>query len=1197
MSKLEQFKQQREQTETYHSDKLPSGNQTVSNFNYHITKFFLDNSRLTILLFLLLIVVGGVTTFLLKTTGFPNPEVGVASVSTSYLGASSSTIAREVSQPLENALKGVEGVDTYSSTSLNNFSRISVTLKQGQNTDNVINKIESAINSVKLPEGADKPKVEKLDIGGTDFVFSISANDLATTYSVAEKFRDDLNQLTETSKVSSPNELKKELKVTLNYEKMKTAGVSNEQVVSALKSVGEPSIPVSNQAIPLAQDSNSDNSVRNYILSTQTQSPSLEQLGDLQIRVTATNTPTTTTTSTNPTTNPAAPKIVKLSEIADLDWYYSFSNGNPPQIGLNQNDKAIVITPVVFNVKTVEGIQQSDYKKKVEEKIRSYSDVSFVQTEEQIELPENKAVIVENFAASTSNDEQVNEVVSGLIGGKLDISEPWGNVGWLLGGIQLVFLVMLAFVSWRAAVIAAASIPLSLVFSSIYLYIIGESLNTLVLFSLVLVIGLVVDPALVILESIQRKIDTGLKGKDAALAAVKDVGNGLFLATLTNIIVFLPFGLISGIIGQIFSYIPLTVIPATIGSYIVPLIFLAWLGGLILKPSKNKTADEEENLWGIAKSLIKLNMWILNSNVFIRIAIIVLGLAIPFGIVFYYTSSGQVRQVQFAENDNSREFLLSGSFTPGLTDQDKKETTSKVLEIIASNKEVKQLYPFALNGAQADLGYRGTFSDPKDRSVKTSIIADEINTEIQNKFGDSSNNKKFFDVSFKLLQTGGSSASYQVSIAVQTDDMSKMKTAAEEVGRQLQKACLNSERKVVLDDNCDGGKKLVAKIDDGFTGKENKTIEILLDRNKLLDNQLILPASPTSTSYVPTSILVNQRLKTLFQLNNGEKVTNINVNGQEYNLLIDKNEADPTTLEEIKNLVLTKSATGADIKLSDVAEIREVNAKSSILRVKSKTTGLVNARLVKGEDDQAVSSQVTQAVINHFKENDFEKTKALGLDKEAIIQYSEGQTASTQKSLVELLITLVLAIILTYVVLAVFFESLTLPLVVLYTIPLTFIGMYPALAYLGGGQIGFLEIIGIIILIGVVENVAIFLIDSARQKIKEENWDEKRAISYAAGLRLRPVLMTKFTAIASLAPLAILSVFYRSISIVIIFGLLTSGFVSLITTPILFIFFRWLSNQFHNLKIWNKVLIFIPVLTPFYIIGMAVRSRSNNRKK
>ena len=152
---------------------------------------------------------------------------------------------------------------------------------------------------------------------------------------------------------------------------------------------------------------------------------------------------------------------------------------------------------------------------------------------------------------------------------------------------------MLALLSWRAALIAALAIPLSFFFSTITILATGNQLNTLVLYSLVLVLGLVVDPAIVVLEVMQRKIDDGLPGFKAAIVAIQEVGGGLFLAVLTSIIVFIPFGVVSGIFGAIIAYLPLTILPALVGSYVVPLIFLSWLASHFLKRSRTSRRHHE----------------------------------------------------------------------------------------------------------------------------------------------------------------------------------------------------------------------------------------------------------------------------------------------------------------------------------------------------------------------------------------------------------------------------------------------------------------------------------------------------------------------------------------------------------------------------------------------------------------------------
>ena len=111
-------------------------------FNYYITKFFLENSRLTILALLLLIFLGLMSTLLLKTTGFPNPEIKIALVTASYPGASSETVSKDVTQPIEGAIKDVDGVTNYVSTSVNSFTTIAVTIDQSANADSVRSKLD-----------------------------------------------------------------------------------------------------------------------------------------------------------------------------------------------------------------------------------------------------------------------------------------------------------------------------------------------------------------------------------------------------------------------------------------------------------------------------------------------------------------------------------------------------------------------------------------------------------------------------------------------------------------------------------------------------------------------------------------------------------------------------------------------------------------------------------------------------------------------------------------------------------------------------------------------------------------------------------------------------------------------------------------------------------------------------------------------
>ena len=1179
--------------------------------NYNIVKFFLDNTRITILSFILLIVIGAVATLNLKTTGFPGPEIKLAIVQTIYPGASSESVLDNVTKPLESAIKDIAGVSNYNSTSNNSLSLIRVSIDQNANTETVKSKLDGAIKSAKLPQGAETPIITSPDVGGPDFVFSIIGGDRSKIYAGTQSFNKILDSEIGTSKVEHDSKLEKSLVVNLKSQKISEESLDTKDIERRIRSLGE--------SIPVVDSANVDG--RNVSILTTTGEKNIDSLTNLIIS----------------TTN----KDIKLGDIATFDVDYQFKDKKNTLVSYRLRDSSVAAVAEVLIVKNVKGTDQNKYFESIKNKLKSENDLVLNETGDVENL--EKPTVILSFSSAESSSKQVNEVIGGLIGSPLDLNSDLKYAGWLLGGIQLVFLTMIMFVSWRAGIIAALAIPLSLLFSNIYLYIRGESLNTLVLFSLVLVIGLVVDPALVILESLQRKIDAGLRGKDAALAAIKDVGAGLFLASFTNIIVFAPFGVISGILGQIFGYIPLTIVPALVASYIIPLIFLTWLGSVFIRPSsinqkiveakfqssaailtepndnfysmlnngkrfvpanfvsfqslKNsfkskiepvheKTIEEieEENMWWIAKQIVRINNFILSWHHAFRTIFVVVVFTVPFVVAGVMFSTGAIKPVQFSSSGDGRELAFVYQPLSTLSLENKNLALAKVLQLINSNPNVKNTYPLLTHTIQINL------SEPKVRVGNTAgNIAKSLTKSIEEAcFNGSGPNcarlkDQFFDYSFGVVSNGPPAPSYQIALSVKSEDQLIIQKSAIEVGKVLQNVCYR-DIGISIDGRCEFGTKQVAKIDDGFTNKENKVVEVIADSTKIEKQKLIIPNAPLT-------LLVNQKIKELYQASN-TKIQTIKSDVGEVPVFLSKDNlnAGNVGIDIIKNLELD-NLQGQKIRLGDIARIEEKNTAASIQRNKGENITVIQAQLLEGKDDQSNVVKVSNAVLDYFNSNDSAKLKELGLATGSLTEYSEGSSAGFAKSFLELLTALVLAIILSYFVLAVFFNSLSMPLVILFTIPLTFVGVFPALRQFTNGEFGFLEIIGFIILVGIVENVAIFLIDAARTKIKESNWDDKRAIAWASGIRFRPVILTKMTAIASLAPLAFLSDSYRSISIVIIFGLLTSGITSLFTTPVLFIFFRWLSAAFRQLSWYNKILFF--PLFPIYIVVMGLMSKGS----
>ncbi|NTV31055.1 efflux RND transporter permease subunit [candidate division WWE3 bacterium] len=1085
--------------------------------NARITRFFLNRARITLLLLVILVVFGIGSIFMLRTTGFPSPTIDIIVVNTLYPGASSSTVMEQVTRPLESEITQVDGVKSVNSNSLDNVSSIVVNLNTGANLQSVKSEIDSAIGSVTLPDGVDKTTVYTPKVSGDEYYFSLVPKDVeyrpAEMYQVFEMFRKEVEKDSAVASITLNNEIKKEISVTLRNSDVVKAGLTTQSIIEQLKSWG--------LTLPVVQDANLDDKTYNINLSIS--GKSLDDFGAIQL-VGAANGPT-------------APSIVRLRDIADIKETYD-TEESPSVIGFQNRGADVVSEGISFSIDIADDVPLSEYDLRLKSIIEKYFDAastSFKTLTSQNQLIFRQYELVKTYNVAEDNQKQVEEVISGMIGGKWDI--PLGWIGYIFGGIQLVFLAMLALVSWRAALISAFAVPLSFSFSTIWVAATGNDLNTLVLFSLVLVIGLVVDPALVVLEAIQRKIDSGLSGKDAVIAAVDEIGWGLVLAVVTSLIVFFPFGVVSGVFGQIISYIPLTVIPAIIGSYVVPIVFLAWFGGIFLRRGESSSDDEEKNLWSIARGMAWLNKKILYAPAWIRVVIVVLALVLSVGTAGFYMGTGQVKSVQFAQPEDGDSLLISATLRPQLTKDQIVSDEKALVSQIMKDSAVKDVSPFSTRGAG---GYMVKLVDRNDRVDTTATdVAERLRTKLKDV------GSRFSDITVNVLGPGPQNSAYPIALGIKNPDLDVQRQIAEDVTKILNSVCKDGDNAITIDQQCSASNKVIERVDNGYDDSATTFVQVLLDREKLVSNGI-------------QPFAVQQIISNLYSVNGGKRVAVLKTGETELDIKLESDKEAPASIDDLKNVTLT-SVRGTSVPLSDVASISTVESPPSIRRVNGEVIGVVNAKPKTDFTDQANVGTIQSLVIKSFND-DYKEY----YDDETVVEvYSEGDTASMGKSFKELGLALLLAIVLTYGILVVFFNSFSLPLVILFAIPLTFIGIFPALAYLAGGQLGFLEIIGVIILVGIVENVAIFLIDGANQKVRQ-GWNYKDAIAYASGVRFRPIILTKITTLVSTLPLILFSELYRSLSLVIVSGLFTSGFVSLIISPILYVAFRSVSDKLHS---------------------------------
>lgn len=1042
----------------------------AKDWNAKLVDWINRNSYVTVMLFIGLVLSGVASLVTLQREGFPSPSTNLALISTLYPGAGPTEVEQQVVKPIEASLSGIAGVDTVQSMANNSIGVVSVSFKAGSDFKAGLAELRSKVQNVQLPSDANKPDITVPSFGGNLSFYAIAGDiEPGKLRAYGDAIRLDLEGVAGVKDFRLISEVKDQVTINWKSAAIAAAGVLPSDIQAALQG--------NNVTIPAGTVLFGEGvSAVDTSVVTLGSITSIDQLKELKV------------------------KNVKLSDLADISQTYAYKNLSNTVGYKDVKDQAGVLNvknALLYELSFEDGVDVV----RASEEVQKVLDKNIT----KLEAADLKLVTLSDVAEAVNK--QIEEISEGAIGGPIG-DGPVANLGYILGGVWLITLAMLTMVSWRAALISAIAIPLSLLFTFLSLKVQGITLNTLTLFSMVLALGLLVDPAIVVLEAIQRELDLGKRGRDAVIAAMNTVGSGVFMAVLTSIIVFVPFGVVSGVFGQIIRYIPITIIPALLASYFIPVLFLTFLAQRYLRPSK-VVIDEEnpENLWAFARWFIRTNTAILKRPV-LQVIIVVLAVIVPIGVAGAMFATKQVVPVQFSAPNDAESMTVKIEYPANLDKAQKLKLVDQVETVLAEETEVQRYF------TQLEDDHSLTISAFfLDRSLRSSDSPELIESSIKPKMDKIQDPEHKIFVTAAAQNLGTPQSEFPVAINIYGDSLDSLKRAAIQTGDILRK------------------QPKVTRVEDGFTGNNNEQVQIILDRTKL--NALGIPAV--------------QVAGTMAALIGSSEVTKYEqeIDGQSRKVEVLLSNADkPASIEEISNTILMVTPAGV-LRLKDVATVTESNGFSGIQRMNGSRFVTVQAKV----EDALLDAAAPQQAVRDYWTKD--KLAEFGLREDAL----EGKGAGDEfiKSFQDLFIALGVAVLLLYVVLVLFFKSFSQPFVILFAVPLTFIGVFPGVA-LVGGQFGFLEILGVITLSGIVVNVGIFLMDLANQK-RAEGMHHKEAIALASGIRLRPILLTKVTALAGLAPLMILSPFWRSLATVVVAGVLVSGFLSLFTTPVLYSWF------------------------------------------
>ena len=748
----------------------------------------------------------------------------------------------------------------------------------------------------------------------------------------------------------------------------------------------------------------------------------------------------------------------------------------------------------------------------------------------------------------------------------------------LLISVLLVIVVVVVFLrTGTSTLVPAVAVVISLLGTLGVMFLLGFSLDNLSLMALTISTGFVVDDAIVVLENITRHVEQGMGRFDAALLGAKEVGFTVLSITVSLIAVFIPILFMGGVPGRLFREFAVTLSAAIIISLVISLTTTPMLCAYLVR----RPAQGEHRSWfgrvfqdgfdRMTRVYERALRWSLDSGpvmITIFFLTIILNIylirTIPFGF-FPQQSNGLL--AGFMQTDQDTSFRLT------------QQRLTQYVNIIRSDPSVETVTGFT--GGRAAGGQ--VFVSLKPLAQRKNVTDDAVITRLRGKLLKVSGASLFLQ-SVQDVGVGGRQGFAQFQYTLKADDLGLLKTWATKLGDELKKEPIltdvNSDQEdhglesyLTIDRDTAGRLGLSAtdvdnNLYDAFGQRQVSTIykelnqyHVIMEAAPAYNQETVAldqlyvstnaaakttagSASTTSAAATATSAAATNTLATVattFAATPGGPSTaggaTVSVAGP----------APPPSRGAANGVAISFTPEGM-VPLSAIAHYKPSSAPVSVNHTDGQASTTISFNLQPGI---SVGEAVT--VINQAQAN---------IHMPLTVQGSfQGTAKAFQQSFSSEPVLILAALVAVYIVLGVLYESYVHPLTVLSTLPSAFLGASLALI-LFSTELSLIALLGFILLIGIVKKNAIMMIDFALEAERSQGLSTRDAIYQAAMLRFRPIMMTTFAAILGALPLVISSgegsELRRPLGITIIGGLIVSQVLTLLTTPVVYLYMdRW----------------------------------------
>jgi multidrug efflux pump len=631
----------------------------------------------------------------------------------------------------------------------------------------------------------------------------------------------------------------------------------------------------------------------------------------------------------------------------------------------------------------------------------------------------------------------------------------------LVEALLIVTVVVFLFLgSVRAAIIPTVAIPLSLVGTLIVLLALGFSINLLTLLALVLAIGLVVDDAIIVVENISRHLEEGIAPMPAAIQAARELGGPIIAMTVVLAAVYVPIGLQGGLTGALFSEFAFALIGAVTVSGVVALTLSPMLCSRLLKLPDLEHGGWEARLTSfIDRQFHRLRGGYerrLHGSLNTLPVTLVFAAIVLVSNVFLFLSAKN----ELAPTEDQGVLIASSTAAPNSTLQQRQRYSKQIYNVFASHPETEHVFQLDAPG----LLLAGMVFTPWDQRSKTT---NQLQPVVQQELGKIAG---FRVAIFQPPPLPGAFGLPVQFVIVTTDPYERLNTVAQAFLQEAQKSGMF----IFLDSDL--------KFD-------NPQSDIVIDRDKTA--QLGLKMSDVGSS--------------LSAMLGGGYVNYFSMSGRSYKVIPQVQQRFRLNPQQLLDYYI-KTSDGSLVPLSTIAHITTKTVPEALNHFQQLNSATIQGVTMPGVA-QGAALQYLQDLAAHSLPEGYSVDYA-GLSRQ-YIQESGG-----------FIVTISLAVIMIFLVLAALFESFRDPCIILVSVPMSIAGalIFVALG-LGGMSLNIYTKVGLVTLIGLISKHGILIVQFANHLQQERGLSKRAAIEQAAAIRLRPILMTTAAMVLGVVPL------------------------------------------------------------------------------